>query len=197
MPGLITKMVECGACIGRLSENMKFLNESGGQQQFSPSRYMQLTDLLIPLDTRHHFVAELFKAGASSWCLSSCCSIDPRTTTGRDLALCKAVIMDGYQVERLDQRLLAAFVNMGPDVDPLKVELMRWVVNDQCHVPSLMRLCRVAIRRQLSVATQYRSILPAIDELLLPDTHADYLKFEGVFNEVDLTPKENAQTDAE
>ena len=54
------------------------------------------------------------------------------------------------------------------------------------RAPSLMRQCRVAIRRQLSVASHHRTILPAIDQLPLPSRLKQYLKFEGPLTEIDL-----------
>ena len=53
--------------------------------------------------------------------------------------------------------------------------------------PCLTRLCRVAVRRQMSVASGYRSILSRIDGLTIPLHLRLYLKFEGPLSEVDLT----------
>jgi len=66
------------------------------------------------------------------------------------------------------------------------VELLSWLNEDRQQAPSLMRQCRVAIRRQLSTASCHRTILPAVDQLPLPSPLQQYLKFEGSHNEVNI-----------
>ena len=56
----------------------------------------------------------------------------------------------------------------------------------QCKVFSLLQESRVAIRRQLYISANKRSILPSIDQLPLSHDLKLYLKFEGVYNEVDF-----------
>jgi len=63
------------------------------------------------------------------------------------------------------------------------------LIEERQQAPSLMRQCRVAIRRQLSLASCHRTILPAIDQLPLPSRLQQYLKFERSDTEVDLEVK--------
>jgi len=65
---------------------------------------------------------------------------------------------------------------------------------DRQQVPSLLRQCRVVIRRQLSVAVHFQSILPAIEQLDLPHIVKLYLQFDGPLTEVDLSVKKELQT---
>ena len=71
-------------------------------------------------------------------------------------------------------------------------QLVNWLNEDRQQVPSLQHQCRVVIRRQLSVAVHFQSILPAIEQLDLPDVIQDYLRFDGP--EVDLNVKKELQT---
>jgi len=65
-------------------------------------------------------------------------------------------------------------------------QLVNWLDEDRQQVPSLLRQCRVVIRRQLSVAVHFQSILPAIDKLPLPTALKLYLQFDGPLTEIDL-----------
>ena len=71
---------------------------------------------------------------------------------------------------------------------------MNWLNEERQQVPSLLRQCRIAIRQHLSVAAQYRTILPAIDKLPLPNNMKLYLQFDGTVTEVDLSVCKNLQT---
>ena len=62
------------------------------------------------------------------------------------------------------------------------------------YLPSLRRQCRVAIRRQLSVAVHFQTILPAVDKLPLPTNLKLYLQFDGILTEVDLSVDKELQT---
>jgi len=75
-------------------------------------------------------------------------------------------------------------------------QLVNWLNEDRQQVPSLLRQCRVVIRRQLSVALHFQSILPAIEQLGLPNVGGFplpknndvtlYLKYDGPLTEVDI-----------
>ena len=73
-------------------------------------------------------------------------------------------------------------------------QLVNWLNEDRQQVPSLLRQCRVVIRRQLSVALHFQSILPAIEQLYLPDIIQEYLQFDGPLTEVDLSVTKDLQT---
>jgi len=138
---------------------------------------------------------ELLKSGAGFKLLTcSCISIGigyegyDRT---KSIRLCQAAIMAGYEpssdeLEKLQQSECVVYHRPIPE----HVELLTWFNEDRQHAPSLMRQCRVAIRRQLSVASCNRTILPAIDQLPLPSRLQQYLKFEGCLTEVDLEDNE-------
>ena len=124
-------------------------------------------------------VVDLLKAGAGFRLLASYCWPFSEFFIGFNLAksvrVCKAAILAGYvplteELQEVQQH----------------AELLRWLHEDRQQVPSLMRQCRIAIRRQLSVALSYRTILPAIDQLSLTSKLQQYLKFEGCLSEVDL-----------
>jgi SOCS box len=70
-------------------------------------------------------------------------------------------------------------------------DLVSWLETESMTPPTLSRLCRTVIRRQLSAASGYRTILPLIDVLEIPIEMKMYLRFEGSFNEVDLKVSDN------
>jgi len=77
-------------------------------------------------------------------------------------------------------------------------QLVNWLNEDRQQVPSLLRQCRVVIRRQLSAAVHFQSILPAIDKLPLTTNLKLYLQFGGILSEVDLSKnKELRGSDSE
>jgi len=83
----------------------------------------------------------------------------------------------------LQQLQLAAANTSGHQIQ----HLVNWLDEDRQQVPRLVRQCRVVIRRQLSVAARFQSILPAIDKLPLPTILKHYyLQFDGPLSEVDL-----------
>jgi len=144
---------------------------------------------LATFDAEHKFVVELFRAGATFPLIAFCCNaVAPRPPTVKSIGLCKAAVLAGYspsvdELQQLQQET-AATRN-----DTLQ-NLMNWLNEDGQQVPSLFGQCRVAIRRQLSAAAQYRTILPAIDKLQLPSIMKMYLKFDGAMTEVDLSVNE-------
>ena len=100
--------------------------------------------------------------------------------------MCQAAFLAGYtptaeELQRL--QLAAADENAGHGV---LGQLMNWLNEDRQQVPSLLRQCRIAIRQHLSVAVHYRTILPAVDKLPLPNSMKLYLQFDGNLSEVDL-----------
>ena len=141
---------------------------------------------LATFDGRHEFVADLLRAGAGfRWLASYCPGREPKS-----ISLCQAAILAGYAptIEELQQLQLEAARD--DEESHLIQQLVNWLNEDRQQVPSLLRQCRVVIRRQLSVAAHFQSILPAIEQLDLLDIVREYLKFDGPLTEVDLNVKE-------
>jgi len=107
---------------------------------------------------------------------------DAVSGTATSISLCQAAVLAGYtpSAEELRNLQLAAAS------DAILDQLVNWLNKDAQQAPSLLRQCRVYIRRQLSAAVYYQTILPAIDKLQLPGALKLYLQFDGRFSEVDL-----------
>jgi len=133
-----------------------------------------------------HVAVDLLQAGAGFKLLAYYCM---RRPTSRIMAtsvhMCQAAVLAGY-VPSSDELADMYQSVYDEDIEPKYVELLSWLNEDRQQVPSLMRQCRVAIRRQLSVSSHHRTILPAIDQLPLPSRLKLYLKFEGSDTEIDL-----------
>jgi len=104
----------------------------------------------------------------------------------KSIRLSQATVLAGYvpSDEELHELQLEAARDRSP-VHQIQ-QLVNWLDEDRQQVPSLQRQCRVVIRRQLSVAGHFQSILPAIDRLPLPTILKLYLQFDGPLSEVDL-----------
>ena len=138
-----------------------------------------LTDLAT-FDGEHDFIVDLFRSGAGFQLLTYCCYAVATIPVGvKSTRLCKAAVLAGYvpSDEELQQLQLE-----GHRIQ----QLVNWLDEDRQQVPSLLRQCRVVIRRQLSAVVQFRSILPAIDKLPLPTNLKLYVQFDGPLTEVDL-----------
>jgi len=138
---------------------------------------------------KHEFILDLFQAGAGFQLIAFCCNKMTSRRTAKSISLCKAAVLAGYVPntgELLNLRLAAARdSSAGHQIQ----QLVNWLNEDRKQVPSLLRQCRVVIRRQLSVAVHFQSILPAIDKLPLPLMAKQYLQFDGPFTEVVLGVK--------
>jgi len=145
---------------------------------------------LATFDGRHEFIVDLFRAGAGLQLLAKCChSVATRPWEVKSIRLCQAAILSGYTpsvAEIVDLQFAAASEHVDGDGGLLS-QLVNWLYEDTQRVPSLIRQCRVVIRRQLSTAVQHRSILTSINQLPLPDIVKMYLQFEGTLTEVDLS----------
>ena len=131
----------------------------------------------------YYFIVELFRAGAGLALLAHCYNVVASIHPGaKSISLCQAAVLAGYvpSDEELHQLQLEAAGNH------LIQQLVNWLNEDRQQVPSLLRQCRVVIRRQLSAAARFRSILPAIDKLPVPNIVKLYLQFDGPLSEVDL-----------
>ena len=135
--------------------------------------------------------ADLLKAGATVELLAYSYALDnsqlrlPGGLRANSVRLCQAAVMAGYRPSSEELDDLRQSVSGGHPT-PEYMELMSWLNEDGQQPASLMRQCRVAIRRQLSLASRQRTILPAVDQLPLPTSLQQYLKFEGILTEVDL-----------
>jgi len=143
---------------------------------------------LASFDGVHDFILELFRAGAGFELLARCCNaVATFLLQSKSISLCQAVILAGHNMpsaRELQRLQLAAALDRS--ADHLIQQLVNWLNEDRQQVPSLLRQCRVVIRRQLSAAVQFRSILPAIDKLPLPTILKLYIQFDGPLTEVDL-----------
>ena len=142
---------------------------------------------LATFDGKHEFIIDMFRAGAGFQLITSCCNaVATSRRRPKSIHLCQAAFLAGYtptaeELQRL--QLAAADENAGHGV---LGQLMNWLNEDRQQVPSLLRQCRIAIRQHLSVAVHYRTILPAVDKLPLPNSMKLYLQFDGNLSEVDL-----------
>ena len=146
---------------------------------------------LATFDGKHEFIVDLLRAGAEFQLLASFCkAVATRHQTVTSICLCQAAVLAGCTVnaEELNNLQLAAASDVVLD------ELVNWLNEDRHHPPSLLRQCRVVIRRQLSAAVHYQTILPAIDKLPLPSTLKLYLQFDGTKTEVDFSINDELPT---
>ena len=146
-------------------------------------------------DGRHEFIVELFRAGAGFQLIARCCNaVATISREANSISLCQAAVLAGYVPSARElQKLHLAAARDNTSGHQIQ-QLVNWLNEDRKQVPSLLRQCRVVIRRQLSVAVHFQSILPAIDKLLLPDIVKLYLQFDGPLTEVDVTVNNELQT---
>jgi len=154
---------------------------------------------LANFDGEDKFVVDLFRAGAGFRLLAHCC-IDVFSAgfpwEEKFTGLCQAAVLAGYvpsdgELEKLEKaRDDILKYDSGTDGENASADriqqLLNWLNEDRQQVPSLQRQCRVVIRRQLSAAARFQSILPAIDKLPLPTILKLYLQFDGPLSEFDL-----------
>jgi len=138
----------------------------------------------------HHFIVELFRAGTGLKLLEILCVVAVVTTTiptgVQSINLCQAAVLAGYASSAGELQMLQLAAARDNTSGHLIQQLMNWLNEDRQQVPSLLRQCRVVIRRLLSAAVHFQSILPAIDKLPLPTALKLYLQFDGPLSEVDL-----------
>jgi len=154
---------------------------------------------LATFDGKHEFIVDLFRAGAGFQLTAFCCNaVATCRWEAKSIRLCQAVVLAGYSpsAEELGPPKLLQWIALiqKPADTVLKHKLVNWLNEDRQQAPSLFRQCRVAIRRLLSVAAHYQTILPAIDKLLLPNNVKLYLQFDGPLSEVDLSVSMELQT---
>ena len=157
---------------------------------FSPSRLTILNiKRLCAWRCTDEVVVELFKAGAGFkllWYLYRRKTVTRSVYQAKSISLSQALVMSGCRPSAFEVARFQRSVSSNESVIPQYVELLSWLNEDRHQAPSLMRQCRVAIRRQLSVVLCHRTILPAVDRLPLPRSLQQYLKFEGCQTEVNI-----------
>jgi len=149
---------------------------------------------LDTFDLTYDFILKLFRAGAEFQLLARCCkAVETHYCTTKSISLCQAAVLAGYvpSDEELQKLKSAAARGRTAQIQ----QLVNWLNEDRRQVPSLQRQCRVVIRRQLSVAARFQSILPTIEQLHLPNVIKEYLRFDGPLTEVDLRVNDLRETD--
>jgi len=173
---LMHMLIDKGACLDDSSNTMKHV-------QLVSRLYTNILETLCSWCSADGMSVKLLKSGAGFKLLAFFCRIHSAAKVykrAKTIHLCQAAVMAGYipsteELEHLQQ-----------SVCDEHVELLSWLNKDRQQVPSLMRQCRVVVRHQLSVASCYRTIIPAIDQLPLSNCLQEYLKFEGNLTEIDL-----------
>ena len=162
------------------------LLDSSSQLENDVSRQSLKSRTLMALSTfdcRHEFIVDLLRAGAGFQLIASCCNaVATSSQRAKSICLCQAAVLAGYT---FSARVLSN-LQLEAAEDHVLDQLVNWMNEDRQQPPSLLRQCRVAIRRQLSAAVHYQTILPAIDNLPLPNNMKLYLQFDGMLSEVDL-----------
>jgi len=164
-------------------------------RQFANSRSRTMI-ALATFDGRNEFIVDLFRAGAGCQLTAFCCNaVATLPRQAKSISLCQAAVLAGYSpsAEELQRLQLAAASDINAATYLIQ-QLVIWLNEDRQQVPSLFRQCRVVIRRQLSVAVRFQTILPAIDTLPLPTNLKLYLEFDGPMTEVDLCMNKELQT---
>ena len=143
---------------------------------------------LATFDGQYEFIVDLFRGGAGYQLTAFCCkAVATGSQEAKSIGLCQAAVLAGYtpSAEELQRSQLTAASQT--TAGRLIEELVNWLNEDKQQVPSLLRQCRVAIRRQLSVVAHFQTILPAIEQLPLPANLKLYLQFDGILSEVNLS----------
>ena len=173
---LMHMLIDKGACLYDSYNTVKHV-------QLAAQLYVNNLETLCSWSSVDELSVKLLKCGAGFKLLAFLCRIRSAARVykrAKSIRLCQAVVMAGYipgteELEHLQQ-----------SVSDEHVELLSWLNEHRQQVPSLMRQCRVVIGQQLSVASCHRTILPAIDQLPVPNCLQEYLKFEGNLTEVDI-----------
>jgi len=181
---LLQLMVKHGAILLDSSSSQGADTRPIRRQSLNPLTLMALATF----DGSQEFIVDLFRAGAGFQLIASCCTVvETIPWIPKSIHLCQAAVLAGYtpSAGELQHLQLAAVLENAED--GLMRQLVNWLNEERQQVPSLLRQCRIAIRQHLSVAAQYRTILPAIDKLPLPNNMKLYLQFDGTVTEVDLS----------
>ena len=149
---------------------------------------------LSKYDVKHKFIVQLLQAGEGFQVIATFC--DGLATSNpevKSICLCQAVVLAGYSPSDEELQNLQFEADDETEEGGLLSQLLNWLIEDRREAPSLVRQCRIAIRRQLSEAVHHQTIIPAIDQLPLPKDMKLYLQFTGVITEVDLQTCESIE----
>ena len=178
---LVKLLVLHGANIGDDSPDMDACTKSGYYGDGA-----SLLRFLTPLSYPQEVIVHLLKAGAGVKRLAWTCKNTAGNARNDSTHLCKAMCIAGFPVYDSPIHPLHEILDTFIELLDVRRELSKFRTEERQEPPSLLRLSRVVIRHQLSEANNYHSILPAIDELLLPEQMRLYLRLEGNHTEVDL-----------
>jgi len=187
---LLELMVKHGAML----QDSSSLSAEVSRQSLNSILYSRPSTLaaLATFDSGHEFqfLLDLFRAGVGFQLLALCCNaVVTIPREAMSISLCKAAVLAGYMPSDEELQQIQLTAARDDEEGHLIQQLVNWLNEDRQQVPSLLRQCRVVIRRQLSVALHFQSILPAIDKLPLPNKLKLYLQFDGPFTEVDLNER--------
>lgn len=198
---------------GRLADLISLLVESGaaklddsaenlGNLTTSVDHRCVLGNVLFMRDDSFDIVLDLFRAEAGITLLSICGRAPTRSrcrpaarsdSIARNLRLCKSLVLAGYQIRESEiEELRSLSDSMGT-----ARMLSGWLERElQSRQPaSLMKLCRVVVRRKLLEESENSSIVSDVDDFPLPDDIREYLKFDGPLTEYRLRLQETSNTD--
>lgn len=138
----------------------------------------------------HKSILNLIRAGAKIYLRVTI----PWKLRVKSIRLCQLGVLAGYrdsaeELHSLREQLSAAGQNKNL-LDKLLRELLNWLSEDSQQVPSLLRQCHIAIRRQLSATAHFKTILPAVEQLEIPDVLKQYLLFDGPLTETEVDQQE-------
>ena len=149
-------------------------------------------NFLIPMDNGRCSLIYLFKAGAHFKLLSWACKMleDGNQYTkydDRSMNFFKALVLNGLEVDERDLQYLE-----NNTVPSCRCKMLTWYQEHKQKPLSLLQLSRINVRKWLILANNFLSILSLIDNLMLSEDLKSYLKFEGMYNEIDLsTPSDS------
>jgi ankyrin repeat protein len=151
---------------------------------------LRIVNFLASVDTVfYNFIIWLFQAGAGFGLLSLLCRLlSEKSVGGFCTNICKIVVLAGYSVSSREIEELALIdTSASETATNVKQDLIHWLDNDCRNPPRLMRLCRTAVRNELSRTYDYQNIIPYIDSLHIPEQIRSYLKYESCLSEIDLS----------
>jgi len=182
---LLQLMVKYGAVLKDHDDD----DDNDDDDDSSQPEHPEILKALATFGGHFKFIVDMFLAGAGFQLLGRCCdALATSSRKARSIELCQAAVLAGYRPSTEELH------NLQLEADRLRSntmtqQLVNWLNRDREEVPSLRRQCRVAIRRQLSAAAHFKTILPAIEhmasQLELPRILKEYLQFDGPLNEVD------------
>ena len=178
----------------KLSEIVKTLLNLGCPFNSEPdqsylTRKNHLCVFMVPVGYGRSVLCQLFKAGAGLAYLHNIAQTaravpqkfayrKPISPLKSQLYICQAAVLAGFTISDEDLQDIR-YLNFDKDQ-------IEWFSRMKESPLSLMCQCRSAIRRELSLRSANRTILPRINGLPLPDILRMYIRYEGSACEIDL-----------